>query len=317
MCAHVWAQQSQDHGRGNSMSFTGDTLSSYQTPIARIVKRRRGKGRVMLLTSADYSVTTQQHKSRAWRAFEGEMFRVPSLGVTGGRHYEVLGQFPREREPNHRANMAYLVSEYKAECVRLKRKRVLWSSLMESLEDSARMPKGYATAFGFKDRIDVTADVADIEAHRAKAEAKRNTPAAIAKRERARVEREAEVAETLRLARLNAAEKLAEWRQGANVWLPVEAQKMEDGSAMLRVKPSDPAVLQTSQGAEVPMNHAHWAFERAWRARAEGSADVPTRGDVKVGHFTVDRIEADGSVRAGCHYIAWAEIEAFATAQGW
>lgn len=328
MCAHVWAQQTQDDGRGSTLSFEGDTLKSYHTPIARIVKRRRGTGRVLLLTSADYSVTTQHHKSIAWRAFAGETFRVPSLGMSGGMHSEP-GIYARNI-PDHRVNMSFLVAEYKAACLKLKRRHSLYQSVAESLEYDSRMAKGYAVAFGFKDRINVDADVAEVEAHRAKAEAKRNTPAAIAKRERDRATREVKQAEKCaareaqrieesRIARLNDIERIAEWLAGgARVWLSWDAQRMEDGSAMLRVKPGHPDTMQTSQSVEVPMEHARWAFEHAKRARESGEAWTPSDGRTfRVGHFTVNRIEADGSVRAGCHYIAWTEVERFATSQGW
>ena len=86
MTAHVWAQQSQECGHSGSLSFAGDTLSSYGTPIARIVKGRGGP--VCLLTSRRYSVTTSGHCSQARRAFAGSVFTVPMLGAFGGGHRE-------------------------------------------------------------------------------------------------------------------------------------------------------------------------------------------------------------------------------------
>jgi hypothetical protein len=37
---------------------------------------------------------------------------------------------------------------------------------------------------------------------------------------------------------------------------------------------------------------------------------------IRVGHFTVDRIEANGTLHAGCHRIYWPEIEQAAIVAG-
>jgi hypothetical protein len=312
-CAHVWVQQTQSHGHSGSISFEGDTLSSYGTPVARIVKSRAG--RVLLLTSRNYSVTTSAHCSHAWQAFKGESFRVPSLGVFGGRHHESSAN----DKPNHRENLAHLVAVYRAECLRLRRARTLYQSIASSLEYSARMATSYAVAFGFKSRLDVAADVAAIEEFRAARDARLNTPAAIAKRAKVAAHREAVEEDRRRRNVLLSAACVAEWRIGGAVYLNWDAQRTAEGSAMLRVKPGDPDTLQTSQGAEVPLAHARIAFDavatvrRLGIAYRRGDSDAP----IRVGHFTVDRISETGDVHAGCHFLSWSEIDRFTTAQGW
>ena len=64
MVAHLWANRSQDSARnpGNNLYFDRETIYSYGNhfPIARHVETKRG--RAVLFTTRDYSVTTSGHK---------------------------------------------------------------------------------------------------------------------------------------------------------------------------------------------------------------------------------------------------------------
>ena len=63
MVAHLWAHKAEKSARnGGNFFFEGDTIFSYGAhfPIARHVKTRRG--RAVLFTTRDYSVTTSGHK---------------------------------------------------------------------------------------------------------------------------------------------------------------------------------------------------------------------------------------------------------------
>ena len=64
MVAHLWAHKSQDFARnpGHNFYFHGDTIYSYGShfPVARHVENKRG--RAVLFTTRDYSVTTSGHK---------------------------------------------------------------------------------------------------------------------------------------------------------------------------------------------------------------------------------------------------------------
>ena len=70
MIAHLWANRSQDSARnaGGNFYFDGDTIYSYGShfPIARHVETKRG--RAVLFTTRDYSVTTSGHKWAVLRA---------------------------------------------------------------------------------------------------------------------------------------------------------------------------------------------------------------------------------------------------------
>ena len=105
MVAHLWAHQSQDSARNpcRNFYFDGDTIYSYGShfPIARHVETKRG--RAVLFTTRNYSVTTSGHKSTVRCA-------IPS-GVTVF-HVE----HPTERDRRKQ------FSEYRARFVELARK---------------------------------------------------------------------------------------------------------------------------------------------------------------------------------------------------
>lgn len=59
--AELFAEQSKPRARGSNFWFEGTTAWSYQTPIAKLVDTP--EGRIMLLSSRKFSVTTSQHQS--------------------------------------------------------------------------------------------------------------------------------------------------------------------------------------------------------------------------------------------------------------
>jgi len=180
MLVHVFAQQTQAHGRSNSMHFEGDTLYSYHTPIARIVwSKANPTQRVMLITSESHSVTTAQHKSRANRAWGYAVFHVPSLGVSGGRHSE--GAWGKVPKVDHKRNLSFMVGEYYDYVSRLKRARDLWREVSESLADVAAPIHRYAETFGLHHVLDVAGDTASVLQARAECEARANTPPVLRK----------------------------------------------------------------------------------------------------------------------------------------
>ncbi len=66
--------------------------------------------------------------------------------------------------------------------------------------------------------------------------------------------------------------------------------------------------LQTSRGARCPWPHAVAAFEIAQRCRATQETFTPNGHTIRVGHFSVDRIEPCGDLHAGCHHLDFAEM---------
>lgn len=82
---HVWAQQTQEFGKGSSMFFEGNRIYSYgkHFEIARIVKQNTGYDGVILFNSASYSNTTAKHQAYVRYAIDydtNKVFTVPYFG---------------------------------------------------------------------------------------------------------------------------------------------------------------------------------------------------------------------------------------------
>jgi hypothetical protein len=74
--------------------------------------------------------------------------------------------------------------------------------------------------------------------------------------------------------------------------------------------------LETSKGAQVPLTHAIKAFRFIKLVRERGKPWQRNGQQIRVGHFSVDRIESDGSFSAACHTFNWSEIERLACQLG-
>lgn len=102
-------------------------------------------------------------------------------------------------------------------------------------------------------------------------------------------------------------EIIAEWLTGTRSDLP-HALNLP---VMLRVRGDD---METSKGARVPLADARRTYRFAMLARAKG---WHRNGETHaIGAYQLDAVNENGVV-AGCHRVTWAEIERFATAQGW
>jgi hypothetical protein len=110
------------------------------------------------------------------------------------------------------------------------------------------------------------------------------------------------------------AEELAAWIAGGGSKRPSFGYRLE--KTYLRAvnveRDSAGAVtggeLQTSKGADVPLTHAIKAFRFLKLCRERGKGWTHNGHSIRVGHFTVDSIQPDGSFKAGCHNISWDEV---------
>jgi hypothetical protein len=59
----------------------------------------------------------------------------------------------------------------------------------------------------------------------------------------------------------------------------------------------------------VPLSHAIRVFQFVKLCRERNQEWTRNGKTLRVGHFQVDCIHRDGSFQAGCHFIAWPEIE--------
>jgi hypothetical protein len=76
-------------------------------------------------------------------------------------------------------------------------------------------------------------------------------------------------------------------------------------------------IVQTSRGAEIPLTHARRVWDAVLGVLSTGTPYQRNGHTIHAGHFTVDSIDADGTLRAGCHTIVLDEMRRFAAGEGW
>lgn len=88
-----------------------------------------------------------------------------------------------------------------------------------------------------------------------------------------------------------------------------------NNTALVR-RSSDGERLETSHGADVPWSHAVKAFRFIQACKESGEAFHTNGRVVRVGHFTVTSISAEGDMVAGCHKFAYSVMSELAMSQG-
>ena len=275
MVAHVWAQQTQEYGKNGTgnIYFRRDTIYSYgeHFPIARIVPRPHGQ-RVVYFTTRTYSVTTSGHMSTVRSAL---------------RDGETVFHLPPQAWDNSKAALKEYAARIAAETLAASRARSNQEWKIETAHATVSEANAYAKAHGLKTRFTHTFTAADLQAARERARI------ANAEKAAARERRDAE-----QIAR--DAERLARWMAGEG-----EGWTNFLGPVRLRIKGEE---IQTSKGVRVPVTHA----ARVWRlvrACVTTGREYRRNGHTEhVGEFAIDHVAADGTLTAGCHTIAYAEL---------
>lgn len=293
--AHVWAQQSQSEGRGSNFFFDGPALYSYGRHfcVARFVQPEDGGGPVVLLNSTRYSASTNRHQSYARGAVHGlpvRAFNVPDTDAHG-------------REPaRHERNLTHYVDTIAAHVEGAAHSRVYCESGLRAAERVAAEGARYCQAFKLPKRLwpkspDTSPEaLAKVRERDRKARAKR-----AAERARAEAERAAMVAQ-----------HREEWRKGEHRTAP------DGGPTMLRVS-RDGMRVETSRGAEVPVEDARRILRlwRTWQHSGPPSCSPwPHGAGPRVGHFTLREVRADGALVIGCHVLDPEELWRMADALG-
>ncbi len=118
-------------------------------------------------------------------------------------------------------------------------------------------------------------------------------------------------------------EKIEQWRAGERVHFGYGSGV----PCMLRLRVSfrdnlpgpmrDATEIETSWGARFPVEDATRAFRFINIIRKRGECYKPNGEQApRLAQYRIDRIAADGTVRAGCHTVAWPEIEGIARQLG-
>lgn len=280
---HLWAHQSQDEARNStgSLYFEGPTIYSYGShfPIARHITNERGE-RAVLFTTAHHSVTTSGHCSAVARAIPPNIpvFRVPHLRSSWGDL------------PNHADNVESYVRRISERLGKARRARVNrdWHQrealgLREQLQRYVAFFDLSKIAIPESDELDTLQ--AWITAHGAEEQQRQEQTALLAEEERRREH----------------AEQIRRFRAG-----DLHASYIPGLSPMLRVMGEE---VQTTLGARFPVSHARRALAFIRKVRESGQEYVRNGHTIHLGPYVIDRIEADGTVHAGCHVVKWEEIE--------
>lgn len=301
---HLWAHKVQAdarNARGN-LYFEGDTIYSYGShfPIARHVTNSKGKHAV-LFTTRTYSSTTAGHISAVRDSIP------PGVPV-----FMVHNPYSVGREGYGQATADYLsrinrhLDEAKTRRYEQRRARDLQAARAE-----LNSLKAFARFFGFKLPRELPKIPAinqkklAVDTQREKdADAKRlaNRKLRWAAEDAARAarqkEREEDNARTLE-------DRLARWRAGGHVY-------NRDGFPDYPILRLVDGVVETSMGATVPARDA-WRLWQLVRGVVQSGAEWVKNGHTfHIGHYSVDRIDADGTLHAGCHVIPYAEMSRFA-----
>lgn len=285
MVAHLFAHQSQEHGRNSSGSFSfhGQELISYNTTIAY------NFGHVVLISADNMTPTTGKQLSYVRAACRHlDTLHVHGLFQYGDRLYS-----PNLEVIQRRLNGAFMVRVERLLDTpkRASRKRV---DLLHELRTIQR-------ALG---TLELQYTQANLEVLPVINAAYDNETTGLdeltAKREEAR-------RLALKKQRKEDQEKVQQWLAGLPVQFPRSYQ--QGGFALLRVHGD---VVQTSLGVEVPLSHVVRAL-KFYHSKVDSNA-LPwfKNGETcRVGHFQLDHISTDGVVKAGCHTITPEEIKRF------
>ena len=290
---HLWAHRTQDEARNRqgNLYFTGDTIYSYGShfPIARHVTNDAGE-RAVLFTTASYSVTTSSHCSAVRSAIPSgiPVFHVPNVchgrysgsELTADDHAGNLADYA-ERIEKHVITSARARSSYAKE----------WNhGHAVRLRDEAF---AYCAFFGLP--VPNIPEVPELDSEALTAIRKREAKRAADKAEQTKRERAEAIVRQQELS-----------PNGGRGSTPAVSTTFP---TMLRI---DGDEVVTSRGARFPVSHAKRALAFVRKVRESGQAYVRNGHTIHLGPYALDRIEPDGTVKAGCHVVSWEEIERIA-----
>ena len=335
--AHLWAHQTQSDARNQqgNFYFTGATIYSYGShfPIAKHVTNKRGK-KAILFTTRSYSNTTGGHIAAVRQA-------IPA-GVTVFKVYSIQDW----QAFKHAENLKAFADVAKDKVETAKRSRKNGSSELAAAFGLQQTAIEYGKFFSVKfpkadwkflpkgeELAELTKKLSEREAR-----AKVLDDAANARQwARWEAEQSARKAEADRwnasgicthtpkhdanewgaVVSCDGQRDIDEWEaKSADI---IAAWKAGDTCARLRNTYDLPVYLrvmggeiETSKGARIPLAHAVRGLKFVRAVVGKGEDWVKNGHTFHLGHYSLDRVEANGTVHAGCHVIGLDEIERIA-----
>lgn len=293
--AHVWAHSydhtdSQTDAHSGNMRCQNGNIYSYGERIGQLTRNDSGSVAAILSTRR-WSNTTSGHQSDARRAVS----HLPRFYVN-----EIMGNVTRQRDA-----MATTIQEQikNAPVHRLAKMRLRqWDEAMSYVDTCNEFCRFFGLPEFVKPTIgpDVEAEMTKLRDAILKSEAEAEAKRA---KERAKAERK---------ARKEYVIALASWKTGG----PRVYGCHLDPYSYMRLS-ADGTMIETTQGAEVPVDHvrriAPFVLAKIDETIASGvDYERDWKAPVRVGHFQIDRIGPDGIVTVGCHRFERSEVERIA-----
>ena len=324
--AHLWAHKAQSSARNRqgNFYFSGDTIYSYGAhfPIARIVAvaKGRNKGQELVYeTTRGYSNTTAGHKRAIYSAIRQWDAEANARMVLYKDRHGVEHSYESKGAWLEAGRRIFSVTDPTADTNQLIND---WSNrITEAGTEILDAPKGTRKATKARKFVEVAELVAaandwaeyvgeryrwnmpaSLESLTEAMATERRKQDAKKRRENARLERIA--AARQKQYEADNAGKVAAWIAGDNVQFPWGIRE-----CYLRIEGEE---LVTSQGARVPIDHALKALPLVRAVVARGERWERNGHQIRLGHYQIDSIEADGTVKAGCHVVPFSEIERIA-----
>ena len=292
---HLWAHRTQEEARNRqgNLYFTGDTIYSYGShfPIARHVTNDAGE-RAVLFTTATFSVTTSGHCSAVRSAIPSG---IPAFHVPNVCHGRYSGSELTADE--HTGNLADYTERIEKHVITSARARSSYAKEWNHEHAVHLRDEAFAYCAFFDLPVPNIPEVPELDSDALRAIRKREAKQAAEKAEQTKRER----AEAL----VRQQELIAQWRAGQY------SGCFYDIPPMLRIVGDE---VQTSRGARFPITHAKRGLAFVRKVRESGQAYVRNGHTIHLGPYAIDRIEPDGTVKAGCHVVSWEEIERIAPA---
>lgn len=283
---HLWAHQTTctaKNSQGN-VSFNGEILFSYAEDIGRIITHKGEK--IALFRDRSWSKTTSRHQLRMRSAANHlRSFTVQNIG----RYTSAL--------IDHKENLAHYAAKIEKAATLAVRARSNREWRIRAMEAIVSEANSYAKLFGYKPKF-VALDAEALEALKIKAakEAKREEKRTAKRNAERQAQHNARMAEIL-------AKDLPAWMNGG----PNVPFHLGDftGTDYMRLRGDE---VETSRGARVPLAHVRRAMQLVM-AIPLGTEWHSNGHTIPVGHYTIDRVDAAGTVFVGCHKFNRAEIE--------
>lgn len=285
--AHLWAHQVQDWAKNSSgsVSFRGDTIYSYSTPIARHLDG------VVLFDGSRYSKTTSGHQGR---------IRYACSHLTRFDVFDVSAS----TEEQHEKNVTYMLQDAHANYEKAQH-ATMWGSAnlliladvdIEKADTLVEQARLYRDKFCPKFKNTMFNVVMFDSLRKRLKGAKELREERQAKQQRKYEEQRRKYEEQQRV-------NLERWVKGEDV-----RDTFYYLETRLRVKGDN---VETSLGANVPITQGVILYKLAQKVKNDPSFKVKPR---KIGHYQLgaDSITSDGNVMIGCHNLTFGEMERIA-----